>query len=188
MKSSDSSIWLIMLLFNRHLLAVPRFRLYTYGRLAFSVAGPMAWNSLSNFIRDPTSSTDCFRHVLKTTCSHITSVSSASGAIQIHALTHSLTHCANCISTLSFPTTYQNILLIFIRNLFLSVLYIDLSSEIVFWFCCLVLYVILTLPFMFIISCAFVASNKYYIHMYKPSESCNDCCLLLMYSSRHPMQ
>ena len=28
---------------NRHLLAVPRFRLNTYGRLAFSVAGPMAW-------------------------------------------------------------------------------------------------------------------------------------------------
>jgi len=31
---------------NRHLLAVPRFRLNTYGRRAFSVAGPMAWNSL----------------------------------------------------------------------------------------------------------------------------------------------
>jgi len=27
---------------NRHLLAVPRFRLNTYGRQAFSVAGPMA--------------------------------------------------------------------------------------------------------------------------------------------------
>ena len=31
---------------NRHLLAVPRFRLNAYGRRAFSVAGPMAWNSL----------------------------------------------------------------------------------------------------------------------------------------------
>ena len=31
---------------NRHLLAVPRFRLNTYGRRAFSVARPMAWNSL----------------------------------------------------------------------------------------------------------------------------------------------
>jgi len=30
---------------NRHLLVVPRFRLNTYGRRAFSVAGPMAWNS-----------------------------------------------------------------------------------------------------------------------------------------------
>ena len=51
---------------NRHLLAVPRFRLNTYGRRAFSAAGPMAWNSLPDFIRDPTSSTDCFRRLLKT--------------------------------------------------------------------------------------------------------------------------
>jgi len=34
---------------NGHLLAVPRFRLSTYGRRAFSVAGPMAWNSLPKF-------------------------------------------------------------------------------------------------------------------------------------------
>ena len=27
---------------SRHLLAIPRFRLNTYGRRAFSVAGPMA--------------------------------------------------------------------------------------------------------------------------------------------------
>ena len=51
---------------NRHLLAVPRFRLNTYGRRAFSVAGPMAWNSIAVRIRDPTSSTDCFRRLLKT--------------------------------------------------------------------------------------------------------------------------
>ena len=51
---------------NRHLLAVSRFRLNTYGRRAFTVAGPMAWNSLPDFIRDPTSSTDCFRRLLKT--------------------------------------------------------------------------------------------------------------------------
>jgi len=51
---------------NRHLLAVPRFPLNTYGRRAFSVAGPMAWNSFPDFIRDPTSSTDCFRRLLKT--------------------------------------------------------------------------------------------------------------------------
>jgi len=37
----------------------------TYGRRAFSDAGPMAWNSLPDFIQDPTSSTDCFRHLLK---------------------------------------------------------------------------------------------------------------------------
>ena len=56
---------------RRHLcsanqLAIPRFRLNTYGRRAFSAAGPMAWNSLPDFNRDPTSSTDCFRHLLKT--------------------------------------------------------------------------------------------------------------------------
>ena len=51
---------------NRHLLAVSRFRLITYGRHAFSVAGPMAWNSLPDFIRYPTSSTNCFRRLLKT--------------------------------------------------------------------------------------------------------------------------
>jgi len=32
----------------------------------FSVAGPMAWNSLPDFIRDPTSSTDYFMRLLKT--------------------------------------------------------------------------------------------------------------------------
>ena len=30
---------------NRQLLAVPRYRLNTYGRRAFSVAGPTVWNS-----------------------------------------------------------------------------------------------------------------------------------------------
>jgi len=35
---------------NRHLLAVPRFRLNTYGRRVLSFAGPMAWNSLTDFI------------------------------------------------------------------------------------------------------------------------------------------
>ena len=49
-----------------HLLAVPRFPLKTYGRRAFSVAGPMACNSIPDFIRDPTSSTYCFRGLLKT--------------------------------------------------------------------------------------------------------------------------
>ena len=51
---------------NRHLLAVPRFRLNTYCRRAFSVAGPMAWNSLPDFNRDPTNSTGCFMRLLKT--------------------------------------------------------------------------------------------------------------------------
>jgi len=41
---------------NRQLLAVPRYRLNTYGRRAFSVVGPTIWNSLPDFIRDPTES------------------------------------------------------------------------------------------------------------------------------------
>jgi len=84
---------------SRHLLAVPRFRLNTYGHRAFSVAGQMAWNSLPDFIRDPTSSIDCFRRLLKTytcrpTCSRVTSASSALGVLNDYALyksTHSLT-------------------------------------------------------------------------------------------------
>jgi len=50
---------------NRQLLA-PRYRLNTYGRRAFSVAGLTVWNSLPDFIRDPTISTECFRRLLKT--------------------------------------------------------------------------------------------------------------------------
>ena len=42
----------------------------TYGRRAFSVAGPTARNSLPDFIRAPTSSTDCFRRLLKTYLSY----------------------------------------------------------------------------------------------------------------------
>jgi len=51
---------------NRQLLAVPRYRLNTYGCRAFSVAGPTVWNSLPDFIRDPTISADCYRRLLKT--------------------------------------------------------------------------------------------------------------------------
>ena len=36
------------------------------GRRAFSFAGPVVWNSLPDFIRDPTISADCFRRLLKT--------------------------------------------------------------------------------------------------------------------------
>ena len=39
---------------NRQLLAVPRYWLNTYGRRVFSTAGPTVWNSLSDFIWDPT--------------------------------------------------------------------------------------------------------------------------------------
>ena len=51
---------------NRQLLAVPRYWLNTYGFEAFSVAGPTVWNSLPDFIQDPTINADCFRRLLKT--------------------------------------------------------------------------------------------------------------------------
>jgi len=51
---------------NRQLLAVPRYRLNTYGFRAFSVAGPTVWKYLPNFIRDRTISADCFRRLHKT--------------------------------------------------------------------------------------------------------------------------
>ena len=57
----------------------------------------MAWNSLPDFIRDPTSSTDCFRRLYsKHTCSRVTSASSALWVLTTmrytNPLTHSLTH------------------------------------------------------------------------------------------------
>jgi len=62
----DRQCWLSKASANRQLLAVPRYRLNTYSRQAFSVVGSTVWNSLSDFIRDPTISANCFRRLLKT--------------------------------------------------------------------------------------------------------------------------
>jgi len=52
---------------RRHLVVVPRYSRSTYGRRAFSVAGPMTWNSLADSLRDPSlSMIDSFRRQLKT--------------------------------------------------------------------------------------------------------------------------
>ena len=59
------------------ILAVFRYRLNTYGRQAFSVAGPTVWNSLPDFIRDPAISADCLDVCLKRICSLDTSAFSA---------------------------------------------------------------------------------------------------------------
>ena len=40
---------------ERNLLHVPRYRLNTYGRRDFAVAGPSAWNSLPDPVRNPNS-------------------------------------------------------------------------------------------------------------------------------------
>ena len=50
---------------SRRLLVIPRHRLRTYGRRAFSVAGPSAWNSLPDNLRDSSVSRDSFCKLLK---------------------------------------------------------------------------------------------------------------------------
>jgi len=50
---------------TRHHLTVPRYRLSTFSRRAFSVTGPTVWNSLPNSLRDPALSCNSFRQSLK---------------------------------------------------------------------------------------------------------------------------
>jgi len=45
---------------------VPRHRLSTYGRRAFAVAGPTAWNLFPDNFLDPDLTTDNFKRLLKT--------------------------------------------------------------------------------------------------------------------------
>ena len=51
---------------NRYQLIVPRHRRSMFGRRAFSIAGPMEWNSFPDSLQDPAWSTDSFRSALKT--------------------------------------------------------------------------------------------------------------------------
>jgi len=51
---------------GRHQLIVPRHRRTKFCRRAFSVAGPTAWNSLLDYLRDTSLSEDTFRRLLKT--------------------------------------------------------------------------------------------------------------------------
>jgi len=50
---------------TRHHVTVPRYRLSTFGRRAFSVAGATVWNSLPDSLRDPALSSNSFRQSLK---------------------------------------------------------------------------------------------------------------------------
>ena len=51
---------------SRRQLLVPRHNLSTYGRRAFSVAGPAAWNCLCDELREPLLTANSFRQLLKT--------------------------------------------------------------------------------------------------------------------------
>jgi len=63
-----------------HQLVIPSHRLTTYGRRAFSVAGPMFWNSLPRNLRDPSHTAAVFGRSLKHFFSQSTSVHTASEA------------------------------------------------------------------------------------------------------------
>jgi len=63
-----------------HQLVIPSHRLTTIDRRAFSVAGPMFWNSLPRNLRDPSHTAAVFGRSLKTFLSQSTSVHSASDA------------------------------------------------------------------------------------------------------------
>jgi len=64
--SSDVASRLRLRSANRHQLIVPRCRLNTYGRRAFSIAGPTVWNSLPDELRDPACGSDSFKQFLRT--------------------------------------------------------------------------------------------------------------------------
>jgi len=51
---------------SSHQVSIPRYRLSTYGRRAFSVAGLTVWNSLPEDMRDPECPVDSYRQSLKT--------------------------------------------------------------------------------------------------------------------------
>jgi len=64
--SSDVTSRLRLRSANRHQLTVPRCRLNTYGRRAFSIASPTVWNSLPDELRDLACGCDSFKQFLKT--------------------------------------------------------------------------------------------------------------------------
>jgi len=69
---------------NRQLIAVPRYRLNTYGRRAFSVAGSTLWNSFPDFTPDPTIMQTVSDVCLKLICSLDTSAFSALQVLDDH--------------------------------------------------------------------------------------------------------
>jgi len=66
LRDEDCDIAISLYLASRGLLVVPHHRLSSYGRRAFSVAGPAIWNWLPDSLRDPAISRDSFKRLLKT--------------------------------------------------------------------------------------------------------------------------
>ena len=51
---------------NTNDLVIPLIRLATYSSCAFSVAGPVCWNGLPDYLKSPDLLFDCFKRQLKT--------------------------------------------------------------------------------------------------------------------------
>ena len=51
---------------SQNILLVPRYKRSGLGRRAFSVAGPLVWNSIADRLRDPTLELASFKRQLKT--------------------------------------------------------------------------------------------------------------------------
>ena len=71
---------------GRNYLVVPRHRFATYGRRAFVIAGPSAWNDLPDELRDISLSRTVIRSRLKTYFSPTTSAPSALEVFDYNAL------------------------------------------------------------------------------------------------------
>jgi len=76
----------IFIIFTTLHLVVPQHSLSTYGCWTFAVAGPTAWNSLSDDLRDPSLSTDSFRRLPKTRLLKIQSTSMYSTLEILHIM------------------------------------------------------------------------------------------------------
>ena len=50
---------------EEYTVVIPRCRLSAYGTRAFSVAGPVCWNSLPDYLKSSDLSFNCFRQQLK---------------------------------------------------------------------------------------------------------------------------
>jgi len=92
---------------SRRQLFVPRHNLSTYGRRAFSVAGPAAWNCLCDELREPLLTANSFRSYLKLVCLLSTSAYSALEVLHIMRYINLLTYLlylremwSNCIRPL----------------------------------------------------------------------------------------
>ena len=80
----------------------------TYGCRAFSLAGPMAWNSLPSGIQRAAQTV--LGVYLKRTCSRVTSASSALGVLNDYALYKSTHSLSNSLARSVYPLYHSSLL------------------------------------------------------------------------------